>query len=126
MALAKSTGGQGGTGGYLYIYLLCSGKTWYYIDSVELVGMWNQCDVSQSSSHTHTHAHTGNGADFGLDPITACQAVRMMGDYEEGTRWEQEGIRRGFTAIAPLFSQITNLYRGNGCLRLSEKSIDSN
>lgn len=74
----------------------------------------------------HTHAHTGNGADFGLDPITACQAVRMMGDYEEGTRWEQEGIRRGFTAIAPLFSQITNLYRGNGCLRLSEKSIDSN
>lgn len=82
------------------------------------VGKWNQCDVALSSSHTH-------GADFGHDPITAFQQCAWCGLWWGKGR--EGGYRRGRlwgTAIAPLFSQITNLYRRNGCLAyLKNQSI---
>lgn len=101
---------------FLYIYLLCSGRPGWKVEPM------------RCRAELLPRAHTGHGADFGLDPITAFQQCAWWGLQGKGqcVCVGGEGAGVGWTAIAPLFSQITNLYRRNGCLRLSEKSIDSN
>lgn len=84
------------------------------------VGKWNQCDVALSSSHTHT------GPISGTTQSQRSSTAHGV-DCDEGERGRGtigRGGRLWGTAIAPLFSQITNLYRRNGCLAyLKNQSI---
>lgn len=84
------------------------------------VGKWNQCDVAPSSSHTHT------GPISGTTQSQRSSTAHGV-DCDEGARGRGtigRGGRLWGTAIAPLFSQITNLYRRNGCLAyLKNQSI---